>query len=89
MNTIKVVGIRWPSCIDVNHNRIMVPEVDTVVEHGPDVTKVVENMLYDRYFNQCLLRWKNVLYVCDRRDVVKREFTKTKVDYHPYISYLS
>jgi hypothetical protein len=28
------------------------------------------------------------LYVCDRGDVVKRVFTKTKVDYHPYISYL-
>jgi hypothetical protein len=88
MKTINVVGIRWPNSIDVGHNRVVLPEVESIEEDGPTVTKVVENMLYDRHFNQCLLRWKNKLYVCDRGDVVKRVFTKTKVDYHPYISYL-
>jgi hypothetical protein len=88
MNSIKVVGIRWPSSIDVSHKRIILPEVENSASDGTALTKMVENMLYDRHFNQCLLRWENVLYVCDRNDEVKRDFFKTKVEYHPYISYL-
>ena len=55
MNSIKVVGIRWPSAIDVSHKRIILPEVENSASDGPALTKTVENMLYDRHFNQCLL----------------------------------
>lgn len=88
MNTIKVVGIRWPSSIDVTNQRIMYPEVEEIPNEGPVLTKTVENMLYDRRFNQCLVRWKNILYVCDRIDPSTRQFSKTEIEYHPYISYL-
>lgn len=88
MKTIKLVGIRWPTSIDVINKRILYPEVENIPEDGTVLTNAVENMLYDRRFNQCLVRWKNVLHVCDRRDATTRQFTKTKVDYHPYSSYL-
>lgn len=85
---IKVIGIRWPKSVDILNQRKLLPEVELSINDGDSVTRTVENMLFDRNFSQCLLRWKNVVYVCDHRDSTTRQFAKTNVEYHPYISYL-
>lgn len=87
-DTIKVIGIRWPKSVDVTNQRKLLPEVELSANDGDSLTRTVENMLFDRGFSQCVLRWKDVIHVCDHRDSATRQFAKTKVEYHPYISYL-
>lgn len=88
MDNINVVGIRWGTSADLTARRKLFPDVEVIANDADSVRQTVQSMLFDRRYNQCLVRFKNVLYVCDRRDDVNREFSSTKVDYHPYIGYL-
>jgi len=88
MDTINVVGIRWPKSVDVLNQRKLEPVVETVLNEKESINHAVTTMLFDRGFNQCLVKWKDSVYVCDHKDNKQRTFSGSKVDYHPYIMYL-
>jgi hypothetical protein len=91
MNHTVIVGIKWFTSADFSMNRTLQPPtvvglVDAVKE---DLRVTIESLLFDRGHNQCLLRWKDIVYVCDKFDTSKRMFSTTKVNYHPYMNYLN
>lgn len=81
----KLVGVRYPTSIDVSNKR----SVDPVVAETEDSSKLGEmivNMLFDRTerMNYVLTRWGNCLYICEPVDYDNRKYDKTKVNSHPY-----
>lgn len=78
-----IVGIRWSNRSDLR------PE--PYVEVVEDVLKVrgrVEMLLFESRYNQLLLRFNDMMYVCEVSDFDHRKYCKTPIDYHPYQQYL-
>lgn len=94
--TTTIIGIRWPTSIDVVNKREVYPHIEYNVNES-DIRSTIERMLFDQTsafqghrgeFHQCLLRYKNVLYVCEPLNDTNT-FSKAPVEYHPYMSYLT
>lgn len=92
MNHTVIVGIKWFTSADLSMDRTL-PQPPTVVDLvdavKEDLRVTIDSLLFDRGHNQCLLRWEDIVYVCDKSNTSKRMFSKTKVNYHPYMNYLN
>jgi hypothetical protein len=83
-----VIAIKWFTSADFSMNRTLQPP--TVVDvANKDLRTTITSLLFDQGYNQCLLRWKGSLFVCDKFDTSIREYSKTIVKYHPYMNYLN
>ena len=102
--TTTIIGIRWPTSIDVANKREVYPYIEHNVNES-DIRSTIERMLFDQThfgrlyfspifqfhrgeFRQCLLRYKDILYVCEPLNDTNT-FSKAPVEYHPYMSYLT
>ena len=83
----KLVGIHYPTYYDRALSRRIDPVVK-VVEDKIQIKPMIEEMLFesaiDQRINGVLVKWANVMYLCEPVNTLKREFVKTEVTYHPY-----
>jgi hypothetical protein len=77
-----IIGISWPTSGTLQKYPV-VKEAET-----SEIRSVIENMLFDNpaRINQCLLKHNDVMYVCEPID--NKQYSRTIVQYHPYMSLL-
>jgi hypothetical protein len=80
--TTTIIGISWPT----SGNTQKYP----IVRHAEtsEIRSVIENMLFDNQerINQCLLKHNDVMYVCE--PIENKQYSRTTIQYHPYMALL-
>ena len=82
MTTTKLIGITWPKSSNATLQKYPVI-VDVELSA---VKSTIERMLFTDHMNQCLLKHNNSLYVCE--PLADNKYSRTVVQYHPYMTLL-
>lgn len=78
-----IIGISWPTASNAKlQNYPIIENVEL-----SDIKSTIERMLFTNHLNQCLLKYNDTMYVCEPID--NKQYSKTTIDYHPYMSYLT
>lgn len=85
--TYKVIAIKWRTSADLAANR----KTPTYEEHYVEETELIPTIsswFYDRKsVDQCLIKYKNQLWICDRSNEATRQYHREVIEYHP-LAYL-
>lgn len=80
--TVTIIGINWPTSFNAASQKYPIVENVDV----SDVKSTIERMLFTQRVNQCLLKYNNVMYVCE--PLTDNNYSRTTIQYHPYMSLL-
>lgn len=82
MTPTKIIGITWPKASNVTLQKYpIIEDVELSAVKG-----TIERMLFTDHVNQCLLKYNNVLYICE--PLADKSYSRTTIQYHPYMSLL-
>jgi hypothetical protein len=82
MTTTKVIGITWPKSSNATLQKYpVIEDVELSTVKG-----TIERMLFTDHMNQCLLKYNNVLYICE--PMTDKNYSRTIIQYHPYMTLL-
>ena len=82
MTTTKLIGITWPKSSNATLQKYpVIEDVELSAVKG-----TIDRMLFTDHMNQCLLKYNNVLYICE--PMTDKNYSRTIIQYHPYMTLL-